>query len=94
MASNNEILNSIPSASTKRLKDRRNPEIWCYTQDLYNNELKKYRDKQYILYCKYYIEEPYGVKCVINFRNHLMKKHKITVPKTLGVIYQGAEEKL
>jgi len=30
IASNNKILNSIPSASMERLKDRRNPEIWCY----------------------------------------------------------------
>ena len=45
MASNNEISNSIPSASIERLKDKRNPEIWCHIQDLYNDELKKYRDK-------------------------------------------------
>ncbi len=87
MASNNEISNSILSASTERLKDKRNPEIWCYIRDPYDNKLKKYRDKQYILYCKYYIEEPYGAKCVINFRNYLTKKHEITVSKTLGVVY-------
>ena len=67
MASDDEISNSIPSASTERSKDKRNPEIWCYTQDPYDNEPKKYRDKQYILYCKYYTEEPYGVKYVTNF---------------------------
>ena len=87
MASNDEILNSIPSASIERLKDKRNPKIWCYIQDLYNDKPKKYRDKQYILYCKYYIEEPYGAKCVTNFRNYLTKKYKITVPKTLGVVH-------
>jgi len=67
MASNNKILNSTPSASTEKLKDKRNPKIWCYIQDLYNNKPKKYWDKQYILYYKYYTEELYGVKCVINF---------------------------
>ena len=82
MASDDEILYSILSASIERLKDKRNPEIWYYIRDLYNDELKKYRDKQYILYCKYYIEEPYGVKCVINFRNYLIKKYEITVSKT------------
>ena len=30
MASDDEISNSIPSASMERLKDKRNPEIWCY----------------------------------------------------------------
>jgi hypothetical protein len=94
MASDDEISNSMPSASTERLKDKRNPEIWCHTRDPYNDEPKKYRDKQYILYCKYCIEEPYGAKCVTNFRNHLTKKHEITVPKALGVVHQGAEEKL
>jgi hypothetical protein len=87
MASDNEILNSTPSASMERLKDKRNPKIWCYTQDPYDNKPKKYQDKQYILYCKYYTEEPYGAKCVINFRNHLTKKHKITISKTLGVVH-------
>ena len=87
MASNNEILNSTPSTSTERLKDKRNPEIWCYIRDPYNNELKKYWDKQYILYCKYYTEELYGAKCVTNFQNHLTKKHEITVFKTLGVVH-------
>jgi len=87
MASNNEILNSTPSASTERLKDKRNPEIWYHIQNPYNNELKKYRDKQYILYCKYYTEELYGAKCITNFRNYLIKKHKITVSKTPGVVY-------
>ena len=87
MASNNEILNSIPSASMERLKDKRNPKIWCYIRDLYNNKLKKYWNKQYILYCKYYIEKPYSAKCVINFRNYLTKKYKITVSKTLGIVY-------
>jgi len=86
MASNDKISNSIPSASTERLKDKRNPEIWCHTQDPYNNKPKKYQDKQYILYYKYYIEEPYGAKCVTNFRNYLIKKHKITVSKTSGIV--------
>ena len=45
MASNNKILNSTPSASTEKLKDKRNPKIWCYIQDLYNNKPKKYWDK-------------------------------------------------
>jgi len=87
MASNNEILSFTPSTNTKRLKDKRNPEIWCHIQDPYNNKPKKYRDKQYILYCKYYTEELYGAKYVINFRNHLIKKYKITVSKTPGIIY-------
>ena len=67
MASNNEISNSILSASTKRLKDKKNPKIWCYIRDPYNNKPKKYQDKQYILYCKYCIEELYGAKYVTNF---------------------------
>ena len=87
MASDDEILNSILSATTERSKDKRNPKIWCHIQDLYDNEPKKYRDKQYILYCKYYTEVLYGAKCVINFRNHLIKKHKITVSKTFGVVH-------
>ena len=45
MASDNEISNSILSASIERLKDKRNPEIWCHIQDPYDNEPKKYRDK-------------------------------------------------
>ena len=87
MVSNNEISNSTPSAITKRSKDKRNPEIWCHTRDPYNNKPKKYWDKQYILYCKYYIKEPYGAKCVTNFRNYLIKKHEITISKTLGVVH-------
>ena len=45
MASNNKISNSIPSTSTEKLKDKRNPKIWYHTQDPYNNKPKKYRDK-------------------------------------------------
>ena len=33
------------------------------------------------------MEELYGAKCVINFRNYLIKKYEITVSKTPGVIY-------
>jgi len=87
MASDDGISNSILSASTERLKDKRNPKIWCHTQDPYNNEPKKYRDKQYILYCKYYIEELYSAKCVTNFWNYLIKKYKITISKTPGIVY-------
>jgi len=87
MASNDEILNSTPSASTERLKDKRNPEIWCYIRDPYDNEPKKYWDKQYILYYKYCTEELYSAKYVINFRNYLIKKHEITIFKTPGVVY-------
>ena len=67
MAFNNKILNSTPSTSIKRLKDKRNPKIWYYTQNPYSNKPKKYWDKQYILYYKYCTEEPYGIKCVTNF---------------------------
>jgi len=33
------------------------------------------------------MEELYGVKYVINFWNYLIKKYKITVSKTLGIVY-------
>jgi len=87
MASDDKISNSTPSASTERLKDKRNPKIWCHIRDPYNNELKKYQDKQYILYCKYCMEELYGAKYITNFRNYLIKKYEITISKTLGVIH-------
>ena len=87
MASNNEISNSILSASTERLKDKRNPKIWYHTQNPYNNKPKKYWDKQYILYYKYCIEEPYSIKCITNFQNHFIKKYKITVFKTPNIVY-------
>ena len=87
MASDDEISNSTLFTNMERLKNKRNPKIQYYTQDPYNNKPKKYWDKQYILYCKYYMEELQGVKYIINFQNYLIKKHKITVSKTPGIIY-------